>query len=194
MRLVGGSPLCMYPCAGALHRCTSPTITSTLTRTPGGVPRTALRRAESGQPQRVVHPDLGAGAGPSGDDAHRRGPRIALLQPKQSGVCLRADDGAHRHLGDLLPHYRLPNVAAVDRAGVPDLLDGPRHALGVSPRFAGERGDRRVVAAPGDRRCPRDVGGRRPNPSAHRAPPDGAAGVGASVAARREKAMQRGTW
>ena len=56
--------------------------------------------------------------------------------PEQPRVRLRADDGAYRHLRNLLPHNRLPGVVAVDRAGVSHLLGGPRDALGVSPGFA----------------------------------------------------------
>ena len=103
--------------------------------------------------------------------------RLAVHQPAQPRPGHAADDGPHRDLGHLLPDHQLPGLAAVDRARCSRSTGWARDALGAAARRAGGGRDRRVVAAPGDRRGARGLGGRRPGPGADRAAPDGAARV-----------------
>src|SRR5699024_10571051 len=91
-------------------------------------------------------------------------------------------------LRDLLPDHRAPHLAAVDRAGVPDVLDGTRNAVHPAARRDGHGRDRGIMARAADVAGADDLDGDRTGPGPAPARPDGQARVGVG-----DDAATRGT-
>ena len=125
----------------ALRRASCPQMVAVL------VPSFLLFDDLMADPSRLVHRRVGAGARPARHAADRhddRRPGARRAEGRHVGDA--AGHGARRHLRHLLPRAGALGLGAGGRAGLPDVLAGPGHALRLPAR---QLPPRRRSAAPG---------------------------------------------